>query len=103
MLSSSSKRSFRRVATLTSWMFHPGTPVHAFTRLARSSVFAVTSDNHVHFVGAGHVSHPWMFPDLYPHDSLPILKVLNGAHIRYTLDLMDVSARMHAALGSKFS
>ena len=83
-------RSFRRVATVTSWMFHPGTPVHSFTRLARSSVFAVSNGDQLSFVGAGHVTHPWMFPDLYPHDSLPVLRVLSGAHVRYTLDFPDV-------------
>jgi len=76
---------------VTSWMFHPGTPVHSFTRLARSSVFAVSNGEQLHFVGAGHVTHPWMFPDLYPHDSLPVLRVLSGAHVRYTLDFPNVS------------
>ena len=51
-----------------------------------------------------------MFPDLYPHDSLPVLQVLSGAHVRYTLDFPDVrwprvrsawllaEGRMHAAI-----
>lgn len=92
----------RRVASITSWFFHPELNMAEEEVLSRSSCFAVTSQGgmRLHFVASKHVTHPFLFPHLYPSPEFDWLRHLTDEHVRATLEIRKVSAgqrrRAHA-------
>lgn len=85
----------RRVLSLSSSFYHPDIDMKGFELLSQASACLVpTGDPHLpqkfHILASAHVTHPWRFPNYYPHETHAFVHVLSEEHIRCSVGLRNV-------------
>lgn len=85
----------RRVLSLSSSFYHPDIDMKDFELLSQASACLVpTGDPHLpqkfHILASAHVTHPWRFPNYYPHETHAFVHVLSEEHIRCSVGLRNV-------------